>query len=131
MHIISKVGFFLLLPLLFSCYHENQVERIVPEKLLSEAEMVSILTDIQIAEGAFIYRKTLSIEQEGFRESAYKQIFTTYGITAEILNENINYYNDDPEQMELIYEQILAKLSRMEGELNENAHQSDTVKSKH
>ncbi len=123
---IHRIFFILLLPLLFSCYHENQIEVEVPEHLLSESDMVSIITDVQLTEGALTYRRTLRIEQQGFRKSAYEQIFSTYGITAKILNDNFNYYNNDPEKMELIYEQVLAKLSRMEGELKKE--ESDTVK---
>jgi hypothetical protein len=119
--------FFLLLPLLFSCYHENKPEVEVPERLLSESEMVAVLTDVRLAEGALIYRKTRRIEQEEFRESAYKHIFANYGMTAKILNQNINYYNNDPEKMELIYEQVLAKLSRMDSEIQEDNDKTDTL----
>jgi transposase len=123
--------FIFLLPLFFSCYHENKVDAKVPEHLLSKSEMVSVLTDVQIAEGALTYRRTRRIEQQGFREAAYDKIFSNYGITAKILNENINYYNNDPGQMEEIYEQVLAKLSRMAGEIKEEASHADTIKPAH
>ena len=122
--------FLLIISSLFSCYHENQAEFKAPEHLLSEQEMVDVLTDVQLAEGAITYQRILRIEQQNFRESAYNQIFLTYGITAKILNENINYYNNNPKQMELIYEQVLAKLSRIQGELREEATQTDTVEVK-
>ena len=124
---IRSIFFILLLPFFFSCYHENQSEVSVPEQLLSENEMVAIITDVQLVEGALVYRRSRRIEQQGFRETTYRQIFSTYGITAKIFNENINYYNNDPEKMELIYDQVLAKLSRMEGELTEEESSSDTT----
>jgi hypothetical protein len=126
---IRTILFILLLPVFFSCYHENQPEVTVPEQLLSEDEMVLIITDIQLAEGALTYRRTRRVEQQGFRESAYKKIFSNYGITAKILNENVNYYNSDPERMELIYEKVLANLSRMEGELTEGESMADSIAS--
>ncbi len=114
-----RLLFGLLLPLLFSCYHENKPTAVPPEKLLSEQEMIDILTDVQLIEGALTYRRTHRIEQKDFREHAYDQVFTKYGITAHILNENLNYYSTNPGNMEMIYEKVLAKLSRMQGELNE------------
>jgi len=126
---IRTFFFILLLPVFFSCYHENQPELTVPEQLLSEDEMVLIITDIQLAEGALTYRRTRRVEQQGFRESAYKKIFSNYGITAKILNENVNYYNSNPERMELIYEKVLANLSRMEGELTEGESIADSIAS--
>jgi len=128
---IRTISFLLLLPLLFSCYHVNKLEIVAPDHLLSEDEMVSILTDVQIAEAALIYRRTHRIEQQGFREAAYQKIFSNYGITAKILNENINYYNNDPEKMEVIYEKVLAKLSRMQGEIEEEASHADSTKTKY
>jgi len=124
---VRSIFLILLLPFFFSCYHENQSEVNFPEHLLSEDEMVAIITDVQLVEGALVYRRSRRIEQQGFRKSAYKQMFSTYGITAKILNENINYYNSDPATMELIYDQVLAKLSRMEGELTEEESKPDTT----
>ena len=129
---LNRFIFILILPFFFSCYHENQPEATVPEHLLNKDELVLILVDIQLAEGALSYRRTKRIEQQDFRKSVYQKIFSVHGITAKILNENINYYNNEPENMELIYEAVLAKLSRMEGELNEEAKQesikADTVR---
>lgn len=123
----SKILFVLLIPFLYSCYHVNQPEIKVPEHLLNEEEMVTIITDVQLVEGALSYRRTLRVEQKDFRKSAYQQLFSTYGITAKILNENISYYNNEPEKMELIYEQVLAKLSRIQSELTENESKTDST----
>ncbi|MCF6171917.1 MAG: DUF4296 domain-containing protein [Bacteroidales bacterium] len=123
-----RFTFLLLVPLLLSCYHENQPEISPPDHLLSEKEMVNILTDVQLAEGAITYRRTRRIEQQNFRESAYKQVFSTYGINAKILNENLNYYNNNPEKMEQVYDKVLAKLSRIQGQLKEETIRSDSVK---
>lgn len=128
---LNRFIFILVLPFFFSCYHENQPEATVPQHLINKDELVQILVDIQLAEGALSYRRARRIEQQDFRKSVYQKIFSVHGINAKILNENINYYNSEPENMELIYEAVLAKLSRMEGELNEEAKQesiqSDTL----
>lgn len=123
----GKILFVLFIPFLFSCYHVNQPETEVPALLLNEEEMVSILTDVQLIEGALSYRRTLRIEQKDFRKSAYQQLFSTYGISAKILNENIRYYNNEPEKMEQIYEQVLAKLSRTQSELTKNESKTDST----
>jgi len=124
---LPRILFILLLPMLFSCYHENQATIEVPDHLLSEEEMIDVITDVQLADGAITYRRTRRIEQKNFRKSAYEQIFSTYGINAKILNENLNYYNSNPKQMELIYEKVLAKLSRIEGEIKDEAKKADTI----
>lgn len=123
----SKILFVLLIPLLYSCYHVNQPAANVPDHLLNEEEMASIITDVQLVEGALSYRRTLRIEQKDFRESAYQQLFSTYGITARVLNDNIRYYNNEPEKMELIYEQVLAKLSRIQSELTDTESKTDST----
>jgi hypothetical protein len=109
---------FLILPFLFSCYHENKVEVKKPGHFLEREEMVEILTDIQIAEGIISHnrsqRKKTNTE---FKDSLYQRLFDQYHISAETLKENIAYYNVDPSVMERIYEDVLANLSKVQSEI--------------
>lgn len=115
-----KTAFFFILffPLLFSCYHENKVEVNKPDHFLERKEMVDILTDIQIAEGIITNNRTQRKKiSSGFKDSIYQRVFDHYNISAEVLKENIAYYNADPSVMEDIYEDVLADLSKIQSEI--------------
>jgi hypothetical protein len=112
-----------ILTLLFSsCYHENKKQVIIPEILLSEDELVTVLTDLQLAEGVINLQRLqkVSIKKE-FKDSVYMLVFENYGITLEDLTSNLNYYNNDPQHMEL-----LSNLSKLKSEV-ELAAKKDTI----
>jgi hypothetical protein len=110
-----------------SCYHENKKQVIIPEILLSEDELVTVLTDLQLAEGVINLQRLqkVSIKKE-FKDSVYMLVFENYGITLEDLTSNLNYYNNDPQHMELLYEKVLSNLSKLKSEV-ELAAKKDTI----
>jgi len=99
----------------------------VPNKLMSEDELVNILTDLQLAEGVLTYQRLQKVAgDKEFKDSIYQVVFEHYGITMEDLTENLNYYNSDPQNMESLYEKILTNLSKIQSEV-ELAAKKDTI----
>ena len=89
--------------------------KINKKNLIPEKEMVSVMTDIYLANGllslqSIIYKYSLldSI-------NAYRQIIEKHGYTKEKMDKTMEYYFfDDPKGLNKIYDQILGKLSKME-----------------
>lgn len=113
---------------LSSCYTENKPTIEAPDFLMSEELLIDILTDLQLAEGIISHSRLgkTSINRD-FKDSIYQVIFDHYNITAEQLNENMDYYNNDLEQMEKMYEQVLTNLSKYETEIMVEAKKQDSV----
>lgn len=108
----------LIIPFLFSCYHENKVVVEKPDPLFTKEKLTAILTDIQIAEGINSHNRTIKERtNKAYKDSVYQLIFDHYGITSFLLKENINYYNADPAVMEEIYDDVLANLSKIQSEI--------------
>lgn len=113
--------------LLSSCYHENKQEVVVPDNLLSEDELVLIMTDLQLAEGVITYSRLQKLSRNNdFKDSIYNLVFKNYEISLEELADNFNYYNSDPQNMELLYEKVLSNLSKLQSEV-ELAAKKDTI----
>ena len=110
-----------------SCYHENKPQVNIPDTILSKGEMVSILTDIYIAEGTIAYHKTKKELTPEMSTRYYKQFFKKHNINHRILKDNLRYYNSTPEIMEDIMEDVLAKLSILQSEVMAIATINDTV----
>lgn len=122
------INIFLIIILLHSCYHENKAVVEEPKPLLTEEEMVIILTDIQLAEGALAYNRVHRIEyKEEYKDSIFKLIFDQHNINNKILVKNMNYYNANPEVMGEIYEQVLANLSKLQSEIEIENKKLDTL----
>jgi len=112
---------------LFSCYHENKEIVPVPEKILDRGQMIEILTDLQLAEGILTYRRIEKLPTTDYGEALYTKVIEEHQLTREQLQENIDYYNNDPKLMEKMYDEVLARLNKMQSELSAQAAKLDSI----
>ncbi len=78
-----------------------------PNVLLSEPQMVEIMTDVYVLENAINYRRGKSISANNLKTKGYDAIFSHYGITDSIFYDNMDYYNDNPVLMKRIMDSVL------------------------
>ena len=97
----------------------------MPERLLSEQEMITILTDVQIIEADINYQKSQERDQESndsikiipkdyvkMSRNYYAQLFEHHGITDSIFNQNMRYYTRRPAELEKIMDSVTQRLTR-------------------
>lgn len=97
---------------LFSCSSEKKKQ--APTVLLSETEMVDVITDVQIMEAAIGYKKSINQPTEYLKTIGYDTVFSHYGITDSIFKANMVYYYDvEPLTLIRIYDSVEARLARM------------------
>ena len=117
---------FLFITLLFvlvsACAHKDK--GFMPERLLSEREIIDIMTDVQIIEADINYRKTQDREADNafkdyrqLTQSYYDQLFEHYGITDSIFSQNMRYYSEQPDLLEKIMDSVFRRLTRMQSKL--------------
>jgi len=95
----------------------------MPERLLSEQEMIDVMTDVQIIEADLNYQKaqerevepndTVQIKKKDYVKLSrdyYSQLFEHYGITDSIFAENIKYYTERPAVLEKIMDSVMNRL---------------------
>ena len=121
------IPLFLIIFSLSSCYHENVEVVPLPEKKLTPAEMVDILTDLQLAEGILTFRRIEKLPVANYGESLYDKIISEHHLTRKQLQENLDFYNNDPKLMEKIYDDVLARLNKMQSELEMQAAKLDSI----
>lgn len=109
--------FFIASILFVSCYHVNTDEIVVPERLLTDKEMTDIITQVQIAEVGFKIVRQQRPNLDELKQEMYNSILTEYNISLVELKANMDYYYHRPEEMEMIYENVLANLSKIQGEV--------------
>lgn len=101
----------LLIIVLFSC---NRIPRryIIPPK-----KMVNVLVDIHLADGMADENMRHS---SGFvldSASLYGSVFKKYGVTRAQFDSTMNYYSEHPDDLQKMYNQVTARLKRLEDEL--------------
>lgn len=107
----------IFIPLLFvivSCKKSDEVKK--PEGLLSEEEMVEVLTDIHLIEGARTGLVIMGDSVGGVNEH-YKAFFIKHEVTQAQYDSSFVYYSKNPIIFDEIYERVIQNLSVIESEI--------------
>jgi hypothetical protein len=107
---IKRVVIFSFL-LFFSVSCETSEE--IPDHILSEEKMISVIVDTQLLEATYNSRLLSVADRKERMKRYYTEIFEHHGITEESFNESYNYYEDHPKKLELIYESVFEKLEEL------------------
>ena len=95
----------------------------MPDRLLTEQEMITIMTDVQIIEADVNRQKMEERERDpndttkviakdyvAISRDYYAQLFEHYGITDTIFSQNLRYYTERPETLEKIMDSVTQRL---------------------
>ena len=99
----------------------------MPERLLTEQEMIDVMTDVQIIEADINYQKTQEREHKDsipakpvdyvkLSKLYYDQLFEHHGITDSIFIQNIRYYSERPAVLETIMDSVTQRLTKEQSE---------------
>ena len=99
----------------------------MPDRLLTEQEMIDLMADVQIIEADINYQKTQEREHKDSIPSKpidpvklsrlyYDQLFEHYGITDSIFKQNIKYYSERPDVLEKIMDSVVQRLTKVQSE---------------
>lgn len=115
-HFLKLVTSGLILCLLFSCgkKKEEASPLPVPAHLLTPHQMAGLLTQVHLLEAA-VNLKTAQNQSTNRRDSvAYSDIFQKYQSTYAEFKENFAYYSSKPDELEVIYDEVISELTRMQ-----------------
>lgn len=84
----------------------------MPSHLLTEEEMIDIMTDVQIIEADINRHKAKGDKIGNMPEVYYSQLFEHYGITDSIFAENLRYYTYNPATTERIMDSVTERIIR-------------------
>ena len=123
---MKRFVFIVFVLLLFSACG-NKSKAFVPDRLLTEQEMIDLMADVQIIEADINYQKTQEREHKDSIPSKpidpvklsrlyYDQLFEHYGITDSIFKQNIKYYSERPDVLEKIMDSVVQRLTKVQSE---------------
>ena len=97
----------------------------MPERLLSEKEMIDIMTDVQIIEADINFQisqepghdidDTIKVVPKNYVKMSreyYAQLFEHYDITDSIFSQNLKYYTERPAVLEKIMDSVVQRLTK-------------------
>ena len=101
---VVLLGFVATMLVFGSCGHHAKVK--TPEVLLTEAQMVDVLTDAYLIEAQLNQRKVSGQDITPLQASYYDQLFEHYGLTDSLFAQNLRYYTYQPAVLERIMDSV-------------------------
>lgn len=86
---------------------------------LTTDQFTAIMIDVQLAEGMKTQKIISTNNNPDVVDELYAYIFKKHGVTSEAFLESFKYYRSRPGEMELIYEQVLDSLSKLDIEVKQ------------
>ncbi len=102
--------------LLLSC--STKKDEVIPEGVIHPEKFTAVMIDVQITEGMRAQGVDI-VRQDNSAEGLYHEIFEKHGISQESFETSYDYYLERPDEMELIYEQVLDSLSKLDAEVKQ------------
>ena len=90
----------------------------MPNKVLSQTEMISIITDVHLLKGKIsVWRKTQAVSQLQ-EDSLFQLLYEKHNISEAILDSSLTYYTlQESELLEQIYTEVVEVLKKQEADL--------------
>lgn len=120
---VNKLALLVLfLSLLISCGRKKS------EVIIPKDKLTAILTDMQLVNSYYLrnYQKSLLHNDS---VNFYKSILSEYGYTGQQFDSTMKYYAGKSNDLDLIYEEVITRLSKMVQETyHTNLEENDTLK---
>jgi hypothetical protein len=88
-----------------------------PSDVLDRSKFTDVMVDVQLIEGMKIHKLGPKRAKSPDMEAMYANIFQKHEVDKESFEKTYDYYKARPDEMELIYEQVLDSLSKLDTEV--------------
>ncbi|MEZ5011775.1 MAG: DUF4296 domain-containing protein [Bacteroidales bacterium] len=97
------------------CINREKVPK--PDNMIPHEDLVSILTEMYIADGLLTNPVIRSVYENKDSIENYMDIYADHGYTTEDMDASLSYlFTGNPKKLEAVYDRVLANLSRMEAD---------------
>ncbi len=114
---VNRLLLMLLLGLTFACSHHQEVKIQKPDPFLEQDVFTNIMVDIRLIESAIRQKVSTGSNDKELSKWYYDDLFAKYKINAQQLEANIMYYAQNPEEMAIINERVVERLTTLESEV--------------
>lgn len=113
----------MLFGVMVSCKPKEKDTVPKPDIVLSENQMVNLIFDATLAESSMNFERSKGHDFSSLKDTLYDLILAKHNISLDLFEENLSWYNQHPENMEVIYNKVIDKLQALKTEV-----MSDTAK---
>ena len=111
-----KIKFLIPICLLFCC---NNYKQDVNLNIIEKRVFISLLKEIHLYESSYELKKSNDAEiQKNILVNSYKKLYVKYGTNKQQFEETLSYYSNSPNEIEVIYNEVITALSNEKDSLN-------------
>lgn len=110
----AVVFLFLISGLVLTSCSKDGAEK--PDRVVGEKKMVDVLLDVHLAEAVLTRARGKGENVEEVTDAYYQKIFEKHNITKATFDTSMYYYQRNLEKLDVIYEQVITELNKMERE---------------
>lgn len=115
---LTRIGLFVAFAaILITACGTPKARQAKPKVLISQNTLTQVLTDVHLVEAAMNMRRNNGQEFENQKNAIFDSVFVHYSITPQILEENLLYYNQQPQIMEKVYQDVIDSLMSLQKNL--------------
>ena len=119
---MQKLFFSILMSivLLSSCSpSKERPEKVeTPNDIIEHEKMVDILVDYHLSENTIRYYRRYGIKPQPLSNKLYSTVWEKHNITQKEFQHSLDYYTDDSERMQILYSDVMERLSSLQSEVN-------------
>ena len=115
---ITIIFSLIFLVLLVSCVEKRMK---VPDNIVSEEKLVSLLVDIHLTDALLMKEKRPHAEKYEKSIKIYPAVLLKHNIDRTVFDSTIRFYVKYPKVFSLIYDEVLRELSIMEGTIQKTS----------
>lgn len=115
---ISYPVLFLLMMFVACAPTSNEDEVVIPEDILQPEEMVEVLTDMQLVEGALMLKRSRGQAYKKDQEMYFNLVFEKHGITQAYFEESLGFYKQHLYKLDEIYNKVIKNLEELRKEVS-------------
>ena len=127
-NITFSISLFLIMVILNACYNEHEYVVTVPEKIISHDTMVNIFTDMSLINGIVMFNNLNRIKGNNIKNEYLNKMLIQYNITEKELQENIDYYATKYDEMSVIYDEVIKRLTEIQEKLKKEKQKKENRK---
>lgn len=113
-----------LLTVLSSCTYNQKIQN--EKNLIPENKLIPLIVDIHFIDAYMTLRMPDSLCFEP--KKLNNEIFKKHGISREKFNETIEYYSQNPQVLDSLYEKIIVRMSEMKAESMKKKKETENEK---
>ena len=104
-----RLIFFAGIVLLLACNSKPKT----PKDILPKEKMISVLVDFQLVESAILQKQNQQKDIKFYTNYYYDYILKKHHITRKEFKRSLDWYKNNMEEMDTIYQEILGRLSKL------------------